>query len=367
MSRKWSLYLGGLSGIKVYVHWSFWIIIPWIFLMHFNMGQGAEGLWGVLFVLALFGCVVLHEFGHALTAKKFSILTRDITIYPIGGVASLEAIPEKPSQELLVALAGPLVNLGIAAFLWVYLQAAGQWPDIPALQAAAQDAHMLSLPFGFNLFVANIVLAVFNLVPAFPMDGGRVLRALLAFRMSRARATRIAATVGQLLAIAFVFIGFFYNFWLVFIGLFVYLGAGGEAAFEAANSALGQRVVNDVFMRRYSCLRPDETLQKAVDLLLNGQDKEFLVVDGEKVLGVLTRKDLIRGLAERGSTSLVSSIMHKDYVTFSPQMPLQGVYQKMQGSGYTYGPVLDKGVLIGPLDRANIEELLMVKAASGKG
>jgi Zn-dependent protease len=207
MKKKWSLYLGDFSGIKVYIHWTFLILVGWIFLLHAQRGNGwLAGLGGVAFILALFACVVLHEFGHALTAKRYHIQTRDITLYPIGGIARLDSLPQKPGQELLVALAGPAANLVIAGLLWLYMHSFGTLPDWSVLENADQKQN---LPFVFNLFAANIILAVFNLVPAFPMDGGRVLRALLAFNMDRTKATRIAAGIGQFLAILFVFFGFF--------------------------------------------------------------------------------------------------------------------------------------------------------------
>ncbi|MEQ9438410.1 MAG: site-2 protease family protein [Cyclobacteriaceae bacterium] len=362
--KKWSLYIGSYAGIKVFIHWTFWIIIGWIFLMHYNMGHGIyEGLWGVLFVLALFGCVVLHEFGHALTAKRFNILTRDITIYPIGGIASLEAMPEKPQQELLVAIAGPAVNLGIAAILLIYLQYTGKIPDLSTLEVEDQNAHMLGQSFGFNLFAANLILAVFNLIPAFPMDGGRVLRAVLAFTMDRSRATRIAATVGQFLAIAFVFFGFFYNFWLVFIGLFIYLGAGSEAVYESTKSALSGYMAKDVLMRKFTRLLPEDTLEKVVQVLLDSQEQEFVVAENNHIHGVLTRKELIKGLSEYGKASPVSRIVRNDYLTLHPNMALQEVYQKLMASHCSVAPVLDNGQLIGIVDKENINELLMVNEA----
>lgn len=362
--KKWSLYIGSYAGIKVFIHWTFWIIVGWIFLMHYNMGHGInEGLWGILFILALFGCVVLHEFGHALTAKRYNIQTRDITIYPIGGIASLESMPEKPRQELTVALAGPAVNVAIAAILFIYLQYSGKMPDLSALQAGDGEGHMLNLPFGFNLFAANLLLAVFNLIPAFPMDGGRVLRALLAFTMDRAKATRIAATVGQLLAIAFVFFGFFYNFWLVFIGLFIYLGAGSEAAYESTKSALSKYKAKDVVMKQFTRLQPEETLETVVQLLLNGQEKEFVVADDDKVLGILTRTELVKGLSEYGKTSAVSNVMRKDCIILHPDMPLPIVYQELSANSCAVAPVLDNGKLVGIVDSENINELIMIEEA----
>lgn len=361
MKKKWSLYLGTFSGIKVYIHWTFLILIGWIFLMHSRAGHGySAGLWGVAFILALFACVVLHEFGHALTAKRYKIQTKDITIYPIGGIASLESMPEKPGQELLVALAGPAVNVVIAVALWIYLRSAGVMPDLASLKTAE---HMQNLPFAFNLFAANIALAVFNLVPAFPMDGGRVLRAILAFRMDRAKATRVAAGIGQFLAMIFVFFGFFYNFWLVFIGLFIYLGAGSEAAYEATKNVLAGYSVRDVLMTRFTFLSPDDNLEKAAQALLDGQDQNFLVMANERVQGVLTRKEMIHGLTAYGKGSLISNSMRKDFITLTPDMKLQEVYTKMITNSCTVYPVQENGRLIGMVDKENISELILVQQA----
>jgi Zn-dependent protease len=298
--KSLSVRLGKFFGIEVFIHWSFWILIVWIFLM--NLGGGREfkqGLSGVLFVLALFVCVVLHEFGHALTARRFGVSTKNITLYPIGGVASLEGLPEKPAQELLVAIVGPLINIFIAAILWIYLNFSGQVPDWSAMQ---RSENVTDLPFLWSLFFANIILAVFNLIPAFPMDGGRALRSLLWFWTDRARATQIAAGLGQFLAVIFVFLGFFYNFWLVIIGLFIFLGAGGEAAYEKTKAALTGLLVRDALMKKFTVLKPDDTLGRAVDALLNSQETEFVVADGEtgKPVGLLTRNEIIRGLSEQG-------------------------------------------------------------------
>src|SRR6266542_4279728 len=286
--------------------------------------------------------------------------TRDITIYPIGGIASLQSMPEKPGQELLVALAGPAVNIVIAVALWIYMRSAGSIPDLGSLKNAE---HMQNLPFSFNLFAANIALAVFNLIPAFPMDGGRVLRAILAFRMDRTKATRIAAGVGQFLAMLFVFFGFFYNFWLVFIGLFIYLGAGGEAAYETTKNVLAGLSVRDVLMTKFTVLSPDDNLEKAVRVLLDGQEQEFLITTNEQVQGVLTRKELIHGSSAFGKSSLISNSMRKDFLTLSPEMNLQDVYMKMMTDSYIVYPVQDNGKLVGMVDKENVSELILVRQA----
>tara|TARA_R110002051_G_scaffold232905_1_gene294572 strand:- start:4753 stop:5856 length:1104 start_codon:yes stop_codon:yes gene_type:complete len=359
--KKWSLFIGSYSGIKVFIHWTFWIIIGWIFMMHFQMGHGwAEGIQGALFILVLFACVVLHEFGHALTAKKYGIPTRDITLYPIGGVASLDKMPDKPAQELAVALAGPAVNFVIAGVLYIFLYVNDQLLPISEID------HMTGGNFWFNIMAANVILAVFNLIPAFPMDGGRVLRAVLAFNMGKLKATTIAARVGQFLAIVFVFLGFFTNFWLVFIGLFIYLGAGAEEVHESTKSALTGYTAKDILIRQYTRLLPGETLEKVVQLLQNTQEQGFVVAENDQVLGVLTRKELIRGLSAYGNTSPVSNVMRKDFIIITPDMPLHEVYEKLLTNSFSLAPVLENGQLMGIVNAKGINEMVMMKKALAK-
>lgn len=364
MSKRWSLFLGTWAGVKVFIHWTFVILLGWIFISYYRQNQELmDGVWGVLYILSLFLCVTLHEFGHVLTARRYGIATRDITLYPIGGVASLEAMPEKPAQELLVAAAGPAVNVVIAFLLYVYLSATG---FLPAPEILTDPALVEQLPFAYSVMLANILLVVFNLIPAFPMDGGRMLRALLGFRMTRARATKIAASIGQLLAIGFVFLGFFFNFWLVFIGFFIYLGAGGEAAYEETRSALAGYKVRDVLMTRFHILHPTDELTKVVRLLLEGQDQEFVVVENGEVQGVLTRRDLIKGLDENGRSASVASAMQTDFKVLTPDMNLEEVFKDIALRQDTVFPVLEDGSLIGLVNRENINELLMINSALNK-
>lgn len=358
--RSWSLPIGKYFGIPVFIHWTFWILIVWIFLMH---ARGAEafnqGLRGVAFIVSLFACVVLHEFGHALTAKRFGIVTRDITLYPIGGISRFESMPEKPVHELLISLAGPLVNVVIALILWIYLSASGQVPDLSAMD----EQQITAVPFLFSLFLANTILAAFNLIPAFPMDGGRVFRALLSFSLDRALATRIAASIGQFLAISFVFLGFFYNFWLVFIGLFIFLGAGGEAAFEQTRAALGGLTVRDALMHRFTVLDTDATLGEAVDALLNSQESEFVVADTGRPVGLLTRNEIVKGLSEHGKDALVSAYMIKDFFIVSPQTKLFDFFQSSSEKGQSVALVMDGDNFEGLIDIENVQEKLMITEA----
>lgn len=361
MNMKWSLKIGKIVGIPVSIHWTFIILLGWIFISYYKIENDLQhAINGVIFIIALFICVALHELGHALAAKQFKIVTKSITLLPIGGMALMEKIPEKPIQELWVAIAGPLVNIVLAILLFTFLHLTG---SIPETINAEQIQILKGNGFWLNLFLANIILAIFNLIPAFPMDGGRVLRALLAFKYDRALATKIAASIGQLLAIVFVFFGIFANIWLVFIGVFIFLGAGSEAFLEKTKSALSGHTVNDVLMHQYTCLSPEDTLEKAVEILLNGQEQEFIIKKDNNVVGILTRQDLIRGLSEHGTASPILNVMSKDFLTFDTTMLLKDVYQKFISSKCTVAPVIHNTKFVGIIDKENIDELIMIKEA----
>ncbi len=359
--EKGALYIGRVSGIRIYIHWTFAILLVWIFLVYYGQSGGdmQQGLLGGLFILALFFCVTLHELGHALMGKRFKVQTEKITLYPIGGVASMNKMPEKPVQELLVALAGPAVNLLIGTALWLYLTQVKGWTSG---ELTADLSRLSPNNFPAQLMLANFILAVFNLIPAFPMDGGRVFRALLAMGTDRATATRWAASLGQVLAVGFVFLGFFYNFWLVFIGIFIYLGASAEAWQETTVRALEGFKVRDVLMTNYQVLYPSQPLQAAIDLLLKGQDKEFIVLDlnGEQVTGILTRNDIIRHLAEAGPQQPISQAMRRSFVTLSPDQALEDAMQALLSNQSPIAPVYENGQLIGVLDLENIQEFLLI-------
>jgi Zn-dependent protease len=221
MSGSWRI--GRLFGIDLFVHWTFFLLLGWVAWSHYAAHYDwLETLMGVAFILALFAIVVMHELGHALAARQFGVRTRDILLLPIGGVARLEHIPENPRQELVIALAGPAVNVVLAASLLVGLSMSSGIMQVS--EAARVGGAFLS-----QLFWVNVSLALFNMLPAFPMDGGRVLRALLAMRMDYVRATQTAAAVGQTMAVVLAIIGVFYNPFLIFIAIFVWLGAGAEA------------------------------------------------------------------------------------------------------------------------------------------
>src|SRR5512137_1095704 len=279
----WSLHLGRWLGIDIYLHFTFLLLLGFIGLSHGLVGRSLDAaLGGVLFFTGLFLCVLLHEYGHALAARHYGISTRDITLLPIGGVARLERMPDKPAQEFVVALAGPLVNIVIAAGLCAGLWLKGHWPPLAALSATSGSLVE-------RLVVVNGFLVLFNLLPAFPMDGGRVLRALLALRMDYARATRIAASIGQGMAFLFGAAGLFGNPMLILIAFFVWIGAAHEAAAVQMKSTLGGCLVREAMLTDFRTLSPRETLGQAVRLLLAGSQQDFPVVDNGQVVGMLSR------------------------------------------------------------------------------
>ena len=353
--------LARIAGIDVKVHWTFLILLGWFFFSYYRETQQVEsGLYGIGFVLAVFACVVAHEYGHALTARRYGVRTRDITLLPIGGLAALERIPEKPREELVVALMGPAVNLVIAVAIYVYLAATGQLPNL--LNYSEEVSRLDPMYFAENLFAVNLALVLFNLIPAFPMDGGRVLRALLAMRWNRAKATRFAAGVGRTLAVGLVFLGFFGNFWLVFIGLFVYLGATAENRQVATKSALEGFRVSDVLMTNYTPVYVHEPLQRAIDLLLDSQEKEFLVLDLEGVVvGVLTREAIIGGLNGGDRTTRIKDVALAAPLELAKQMQLQEAFELMMAKRATVCPVYDGPHLVGMLNQENVQEFMLIQ------
>ena len=358
---KYSLPLGKIAGIKISVHWTFAILILWIVFAGARSGLGAEGtLWTLLFILSIFGCVVLHELGHALAARRYHIKTRDITLLPIGGLARLESMPEKPKEELVIAIAGPAVNILIALAFFPIVYLSGKMADPVQINVINSDNFL------YAFVSVNIVLAVFNMIPAFPMDGGRVLRALLSFRFERHIATRIAATIGQLLAIGFVFVGFYYNPFLIFIGFFIFLGAQAEAEYAQVKSTLKGFRVKDALMKKYTEINADEPLKTAITKLLDGQCKNFLVMENSRPVGTLSREEIIKALSAQGENVVIHNIMNKEVLFLNPETPLDQALQQMQSQKKELTPVMEHQQLIGALDLENIMEFIMVQNAMEK-
>ena len=359
---KGALKIGHVAGIKIEVHWTFSLLLLWVVFLEIQRGGSlVSGLMNITLILFLFVCVVLHELGHALTAKRMNIKTKQITLLPIGGVASLEKMPEKPSEELLVALAGPAVNVVLALLLSLVVP----FRKYMAMDAAALEA-LFTTP-GWEtllvyLLIANVMLVVFNLIPAFPMDGGRVLRALLSFRMDRVQATDVAASLGQVFAVIFFVLGLLYNPFLVLIALFIFIGAYGENQMVKQESLMKGYRIKDAMLTKISILRPDHTLREVVELILAGTEKDFIVSDEEGIRGVLFQKDMIPHLKQ--SDRRVEDLMRKQFKSLKADEDLKRFFELVNTEKQRFFPVIDaRGTLLGAIDMQNVSEFLLLKVA----
>jgi Zn-dependent protease/predicted transcriptional regulator len=359
---SWSWRIGRIAGIDIFVHFTFLILVAWFALSHYSANQDPkEALRGVLFILALFGIVVLHELGHALAARRYGIRTRDITLLPIGGVARLERIPEDPKQELVVAIAGPLVNVILAAVIYLVMAVDIRFAELTSATRVGGN-------FLMQMFLVNVMLVFFNMLPAFPMDGGRVLRALLAMRMDHVRATQIAAAIGQAMAIAFAAWGLFApafgfpsNPFLLFIALFVWLGAAGEASMVQLRSALGGIPVMRAMITDFRTLGPDDKLSRGIDHVLAGFQQDFPVVENDNLVGILTRSNMAAALAQYGTEARVGDAMQHEFVAVSPRDMLETAFAKLQDCNCHTLPVVDDGRLVGLMTSDNLAEVLMIQ------
>jgi Zn-dependent protease/CBS domain-containing protein len=354
---KWQWKLGKFAGIDVYVHATFLLLIAWVGYSHWlENNSWNDVLSGILFILALFACVVLHEYGHALTARKYGIKTRDITLYPIGGVARLERMPEKPIEELWVALMGPAVNVVIAAALFAYLY-------LTSSLVPLSDLTVSSGSFLERLMTVNVSLVLFNLIPAFPMDGGRVLRAVLAMRMDYVKATQVAAAIGQGMALLFGLIGLFGNAMLLFIAFFIWIGASQESNATQMKNAISGIPVGRAMLTDYKSLSPRDPLSRMSQLLLAGSQHDFPVIDNDRVIGVVTRDDFLSALTRHGENIAISVIMKKDLPEVDSYEMVENALVRIQESGVPALPVTHAGQLVGIITAENITEYLMIRSA----
>jgi|TARA_R100000005_G_scaffold96470_1_gene83648 Zn-dependent protease/predicted transcriptional regulator len=350
---KWSLYIGKPAGIKVFIHWTFILLVIWLSWMHLQQGHGLfEILIGLLFLAALFACVTLHEFGHALAARRYGIGTRDINLLPIGGVARLESMPEDPKEELVVAIAGPAVNVVIAIGLYLIMLVLGQ-------SNMELSHHITGGNFLADLLVINIILVLFNLIPAFPMDGGRVLRALLAFIMKRSKATRVAASVGQLLAIGFVLFGLFYNPFLLFIGIFVFLGAGAEANQVGLQESLREVKAKDLITTDFHVLPQTASVSMAAAAFMESREPELVITDHEdRFVGLVSYERIIEEIQKGHFDNPVVTLIKEEVQTLAPGTLIYELVSKIQQSGQRVFPVLNDDRLAGIISHTDLIHLL---------
>ena len=353
----WSLTIGRFGGTAVRIHLTLILFLAWIWISAWTKGGAAAGWTSLVFIALIFACVVCHEFGHILAARHFGIETPEVILLPIGGVAAMPRMPSDPVQELIVALAGPLVNVIIGLGL---LLAVGSF-DAEAVRHI-EDPH-ISLPL--RLAVANLFLAAFNLIPAFPMDGGRVLHALLAIWLGAAKATEVAAKIGQGLAVGLGFLGLYGNPMLLLIAVFIYLAATGEAQMSALQQSMRGLKVSDLMERQYIALPADATLAQAVDALIASAQHDFPVVDGHgKPMGVLVRSDILSALKDRERTVAVMDVIRAPALSVSPSAPMDEALARFQASSSPSLCVVDaNGALVGLVPRQTLAEAMLIRSA----
>ena len=362
---RWAIRLGRIAGIEVRIHVTFFLLLAWLGVAGFEAGGLSEAMNVVLLVCIVFLCVLLHEFGHAFAARRCGIRTPDITLFPFGGVARIERMPENPRQEIFIALAGPAVNVVIAAVLWVALAISGR--------VVRPEQMGLAASLAIEVMSVNVILLLFNLIPAFPMDGGRVLRALLAMRLDHARATRIAAHIGQALAVALGFVGVFgistYEIapspMLIIVAIFVFMAAGNEAGAVQMQAVTRGLSVASAMVTEFKALPRNASLGEAADVLLHTSQHEFPVIDPDGTLrGIFTRNELVAALRESGPEGTVLGVMREDFPAVHPRTPFDEGFRLMQQAGTTVLPVTDEeGRLVGLFTMENIGEMLMVRSA----
>ncbi len=352
---KWSWKIGEFAGIGLFIHATFPLLIAFVALPALIYGGDiVSALESIAFILVLFLCVVLHEYGHALAARRYGIKTQDITLLPIGGVARLERMPEKPSQEFVVAAAGPLVNVAIAAILFVGLSLAGS--TIPSFGFGLGNESFLE-----RLLMINVGLVLFNLIPAFPMDGGRILRAILAARMDYAQATKYAALLGQGIAVLFAIGGFFVNPLLVVTALFIFMGAQGETQMAQQRSKLNGFTAEQAMRTNIRALAPHEMLSSAVDSMMSTAQQDFPIVERGRVVGLLTRDNLLKGLNQFGAYVPIANVMQRDVTSVEAEQSLSSASETMQANEISAVPVTHHGTLVGMLTFDSIREFLTLQ------
>jgi Zn-dependent protease/predicted transcriptional regulator len=363
----WSLTLGSIHGIKIRIHVTFLLVMVWA---AYNWGTVLRGGWsgaayGVAFTIVVFFCVVLHELAHGLVATRYGVNVHEIELSPIGGLARMDSVPEAPSQELTMALAGPLVNLLLAVPLGIVVAL------LIRNHAIKSPGHLLYLMrkpslqgFVLNLFATNIFLALFNLLPAFPMDGGRALRSVLSWAIGRSSATNLATAIGQWLAAVMGFAGLLVgNLVMALIGAFVFMSARQEQQLSNLQGILGDVPVSEALGTTFSTLSPHDTLDTVLERTRHGQAAPFAVLESSRLVGLLTTADITTALETYGVSAVVGHIMRQDAPVLSPTDTLAYASQLMARSGLAGLPVTQDGQLLGMVTRQQIQQIYRFLAA----
>jgi Zn-dependent protease/CBS domain-containing protein len=352
-----SLQIGRILGIPVRVHWTFVALVAFIGFAGFVAGGPVKAVWSMLFIIALFACVVLHELSHSIVARSYGVKVESITLLPIGGVAAMQEMPRKPHEEAFMAIAGPVMSLAIAGLLYLVMRLTGYEGPV----AYGEE------PWLKMLMVTNVIIAGFNLLPAFPMDGGRVLRAVLAHYMDHVEATNIAVSLGQGVAVVMGLAGIFLlhmNIWLVLIAIFIFLGAGQEGQQVRAQAVLERISAGQAMVRRFETLDRNAPLSVALGYATQGYQHDFPVIEHDTIVGVVTRQDLLTGLHHLGPQHTVGEVMTTNLCQVPPEANLADVYRRLAQGGCNVILVRENDRIIGLVTPESFRDQL-IGASSG--
>jgi len=352
-----------IRGINISVHWTFLLLIGWVLLVNAERGNNIEYLsWSVLFILAVFACVTLHELGHALMAARFGIKAKDIILLPVGGIASIEKFPESPRQELAISIAGPVVNIVIASLIWLILL-----PDSSFMETPQDISIMHGHDFLYNLRIVNIGLAVFNLIPAFPMDGGRILRALLGFKLNYIQATTIATNVGKFIAVIFIAAGILLiNPFLPVIGIFIIFSAGAEEYYLRLKSLVKGIKLNERLMYDYNALQTNMTIKEAANILMSNHSKYFVLMDGANPVGTINRLEIVKAISEMNYNEPLKKLVTKELEYLNGTQDVETVLEKLAHNDERIFPVMENNQFVGVVSLNHIIEYLLLHKVDTK-
>ncbi|BAV06864.1 Zn-dependent protease (includes SpoIVFB) [Filimonas lacunae] len=350
-----------IKKVSVYIHWTFLLLPVWIVMVYTQYGASLSELsWAFAFLLAVFVCILLHELGHALVAARFGIHSKSILLLPMGGIASLEKLPDNSRQELAISAAGPLVNLLIAAILLVFVKDKyGFWQTDEQLSIAEKEYFLV------NLYVANIWLVVFNLIPAFPLDGGRMLRALLGFKLNYIHATGTVAVISKIIAIGCLIAGVaFFNIPLLALGIFIMYAAGMEEHYLKLKALVKGIKLKEVLMHDYNSLQCNSPIKDAANILMNNHTRYFIVLDNGAPKGTINRMDIITAMAEKKYDLPVGSFMKENLSCLDGEKEVSSVLDKLAGNGERIYPVMENSRFSGVINFTHIIEYLLLNKAS---
>ncbi|HQU71118.1 MAG TPA: site-2 protease family protein [Calditrichia bacterium] len=352
---RWTWQIGRVAGINLYLHYSFLILVGYFFFVDLSRGRDAWFfVWDLFLLAAAFSIVVLHELGHALMARRYGISTRHITLLPIGGVAQLSHLPDDPLEEMAVAFAGPAVNLFLAVLM-----------GIPTL--LLYPLHQLLVPaFVYEnllavLAIMNLLLGLFNLIPAFPMDGGRILRALLATRMKSLPATRAAVYLGRVMAVLVGILGIFIDPILILVAVFVWIAGGREYEQVSQRERSAGIMVEDLMERRFVVLSPSDSVSAAAELIERfGQGVIPVVVEKRRLVGLISETDVQNLVLGGREGRLLEDLMRRQFPVVSPEDHLERAMTLFDSSGLSYLPVVKGERIEGILRLSDVDDFLDV-------